>query len=59
MSAGRFAPLIRCDCAGCEALVEPHALRCEPCRRRLGDHPDSWGRPGRLVKPRPKKETAK
>lgn len=56
--SGRFAPLIRCDC--CEALVEPNIFRCEDCRRRYGEHPDAFGRPGRIAKPRPpKKERTK
>lgn len=60
MSAGRFAPLIRCDGDGCEALVEPNIMRCEPCRRCYGEHPDAFGRPGRIAKPRPpKKERTK
>lgn len=32
----RFEPLIRCDVDGCEALVEPHVLRCGQHRAARG-----------------------
>lgn len=48
----RFPGLIRCDVPGCPALVEPNILRCEEHRRELGDHPDRYGRPGRIAKPK-------
>ena len=56
MSGRRFQPLIRCDVDGCGALVEPNIFRCEPCRRLHGEHPDAFGRPGRIAKPRPPKK---